>query len=77
MKRFLPLVAIIALPLAGCSTSGMSKLVGQLKNDPATVSASVTSVYGTVKLIRVGGQTNNSVTVSPDGTVTITPKLAQ
>lgn len=55
----------------------MAKLIGQLKNDPATVSASISSVYGTVKLVRVGGQTNNSVTVSTDGTVTITPKLAQ
>lgn len=75
MKRILfASLALLSLTLVGCSTNGMSKLVGQLKGDPATVSATVTSVYGTVKLVRIGGQTNNAVTVGPDGTVTITPK---
>ena len=68
MKR-LALLALL-LPAVGCSTANLSKLVGQLKNDPAIVAAKVTSLYGTAQLTRVGGSTN-SVTVSPDGTISI------
>lgn len=73
MKRFLPILAI--LPLCGCMSA--SKLVRELKNDPAIVNASINSVYGTVKFARVGVQTNNAVTLTPDGTITITPATAK
>lgn len=73
MKKSIPVLGVLLL-ICGCSTSGMSKLVRELKGDPATVSATVTSIYGNVKLVRIGGQTNNAVSVGPDGTVTITPK---
>lgn len=63
-------LAFLSLSLMGCSTANLSRLVGQLKNDPAIVAAKVTSIYGTAQLTRVGGSTN-SVTVSPDGTISI------
>lgn len=66
----LALLALLLPAVVGCSTSNLSKLVGQLKNDPAIVAAKVTTIYGTAQLTRVGGQTN-SVNVSPDGTITI------
>jgi hypothetical protein len=62
----------VALLATGC-TSGMSKMAKALANDKATVTGSVTSIYGTMKFVRTNPQgTNQSVTVSPDGTVTIT-----
>ena len=57
-----------ALLLTGC-TSFPSTLQA-LKDDPATVVLNVGTVYGTLKLVRIGGVTNN-VSVAPDGTVTI------
>lgn len=72
MKASLILAALAVLPLTGC-ISNSAKLVRELKGDPAVVSGSVSSVYGTVKFVRVGPQTNNAVSVAPDGTVTITP----
>lgn len=68
--RNIALLALLVPIFVGCSTANLSKLVGQLKNDPAIVAAKVTSIYGTAQLTRVGGQTN-SVSVSPDGTITI------
>lgn len=66
------ILPLLLLPLlAGCSTTNITKLVGQLKGDPATVFVSVQSVYGTVRFIRSNPRTNESVTISPDGTVTI------
>lgn len=61
--------------LTGCSSTNITKLVEQLKNDPATVSVHVTTVYGTVSFNRVGTlKPNQSETVSPDGTITIKPQ---
>lgn len=73
-KRIFALTFLVALipALTGCS--GMAKFQRAIANDPAIVSAQITSVYGTAKLVRVGGcPTNTSVTVSPDGTVTVRP----
>jgi hypothetical protein len=61
----------LALCLAGCT--GVSKLIKSGGNDHATVSGTVTSIYGTMKFVRTNpAGTNQSVTVSPDGTVTVT-----
>lgn len=77
MKTIVLLLASLAiLPATGCISNG-AKLVRELKGDPAIVSGSVSSVYGTVKFVRVGPQTNNAVSVAPDGTVTVTPTTAK
>jgi hypothetical protein len=59
----------LLLPLTGCVSVG--KLVAELKNDPATVSVSITTIYGTVKFVRIGflTATNGSASVMPDGSV--------
>jgi len=67
MKRILTLSACVAL--CGC-TPNLAKSMKALGDDPAILVGSVQSVYGTVKVTRIGG-TTNSVTVSPDGTVTV------
>lgn len=67
------LVFLILLPLCGCSSTNITKLVGALAKDPAIVSVYVPTMYGAVKFVRVGS-TTNSVDVSPDGNVKVNPK---
>lgn len=50
--------------LAGCSTTNITKLVGALAKDPATVAVSVQSVYGTVYILRTGN-TNQQIILGP------------
>jgi len=67
-------IAVLGLAMVlftGCSTTDITKLVGALGQDSAVVTGTVTSVYGTVKIVRVGPTATNSVVVSPDGTVSI------
>lgn len=59
------------LAFTGCSN--MPKIVRALAKDQAIVSTKVVTIYGTAQLTRVGGVTNQTVTVSPDGTITVKP----
>jgi len=68
MKTILVLFCVVC---SGCSSTNITKLVGALKNDPATVCVNVSSVYGTVRFTRTNPRTNETVTVSPDGTIVI------
>jgi len=61
MKR---LLCLLPLLVAGCSTTNITKLVGALAKDPATVAVQITSVYGTVTFVRVG-DTNRQVSIGP------------
>lgn len=58
------LLFCLPLLLVGCSTTNITKLVGALSKDPACVAIQVTSVYGTVTLVRVG-DTNRQVNIGP------------
>jgi hypothetical protein len=50
----------------------MKSLVQQLKNDHATVSVSIVTIYGTLRFVRANPEgTNTETSVSPDGTVTV------
>jgi hypothetical protein len=60
----LPLIAATCLLLTGCSTTNITKLVGALAKDPATVAVSVQSVYGTVYILRTGN-TNQQIILGP------------
>jgi len=62
------LAALCCLTLS--CTPNFAKVMNSLAKDPAIVSGSVQTVYGTARFTRIGG-TTNSVTVSPDGTVTV------
>lgn len=75
--KFLALVLTGALGLLACVTltgcTGLSRSLKALGNDPAIVSGSLMTPYGSTKFVRVGGnRVNQTVTVSADGTVTIT-----
>jgi uncharacterized protein YcfL len=70
MKRLL-LLSLAVLPLAGCTSTNITQLVKALGSDPATVSFRVTGPYGSVSFVRTSPLTNQTVTVSQDGAVTI------
>lgn len=71
MKRLVLLAAVLILPLCGCSAaSGVAK---KLKGDPAIVVVKLATPWGPQSVVRIGGQTNNSVTINLDGSITITP----
>lgn len=60
----------LLLAVTGCT--GLASTVQQLKDDPAIISAQVTTIYGNLKFSRVGVRgTNETVTVGTDGTITI------
>lgn len=61
MKAIALAVAILA---CGCSSTNITKLVGALSKDPATVAISVQSVYGTMYFMRTGN-TNQQITMGP------------
>jgi hypothetical protein len=64
----------LLLGLSGCSTTNISKLAQSLAKDDATVVVKVGSVYGTGFFVRTNPRTNQTVVVSPDGTVSIGTK---
>lgn len=66
------LTLISLLALTGCSSTNITKLTQALARDPAIVSARITSIYGVVQFTRVGS-TNGSVTIGPDGTLSVKP----
>lgn len=67
-RKFCAVLCAAVLMSAGCMDCG--KIAKQLKDDPAIVVLTVGTPWGVQKMVRVGGQTN-SVSVDPDGTVTI------
>jgi len=71
MKIKFLLAVPLALLLAGCSSTNITKLVGALAKDPATSVVKVTTIYGTVSYTRVGVMTNETASVNSDGSVTI------
>jgi len=66
-------IGCLLLLSTGCASSAqrMATLITAAGKDNATISASVTTIYGTVKFVRTNPMTNSTVTVSPDGTVTV------
>lgn len=74
MKKLFLLLPILCIASCGCISTNISELTKALAGDPATVVVSVQTIYGTLKVTRVGEATNSPSsmkTVSPDGTVTI------
>lgn len=67
--KTLIIVSLLALCATGC-TPNLAKFAKELSKDPAIVNAHVQTVYGTVKFTRIG-VTTNSITINPDGTVTV------
>lgn len=65
------LTAAIATALLASGCVNVPKAIKELKNDPAAVSFSVTTIYGNVKMTRIGARPNETVTVAPDGTIMI------
>ena len=71
MKRLL----ILTLPLLAALSSGCTSLVPvtrELAQSQSTFTINLTTVYGTLKVVRVG-QTNATITIDPSGIVTVKP----
>jgi hypothetical protein len=58
------ILLLLLCGMTGCSTTNITKLVGALAKDPATVAISVQSVYGTVYFLRTG-TTNQTIVMGP------------
>lgn len=58
------IISAAVVALSGCSSTNITKLVGALAKDPATVAVSVQSVYGTVYILRTGN-TNQQIILGP------------
>jgi len=71
MKKLLPILALSAVALCGCSSTNITKLVNALSKDPAISIVKITTIYGNVSYTRIGGRTNESTSVNSDGSVTI------
>lgn len=72
MKTKLTTFLLLAPILCSMGCAGLASTVKELKDDPAIVSAQITTIYGNLKFSRVGVVgTNETVTVGTDGTITI------
>lgn len=70
MKVWIALAAI-AMLTAGCSSTNIAELMHETAQSDATVIVNISSIYGTAKFIRANPRTNQTMTISPDGTVTV------
>jgi hypothetical protein len=61
----------IALIATGCIGSDVAKWSKELANDNSTVVGNVGTVYGTMRVIRTNPRPEHSVTIHPDGSVSI------
>lgn len=66
--------ATTAFILCGCRAVDPAALVKALANDPATATLTFPTPYGLVKYNRSNPGTNSSVTIHPDGSITIDTK---
>jgi hypothetical protein len=61
----------IPVLLAGCSLSPSADVIRELAKDPATASVTILSPYGQIRWTRTNPPPGQSVTVGPDGTITV------
>ncbi len=69
--RLAVVVALLTLVVAGCSSTNIAELMKATAGSDATVRANVSTIYGTANFVRTNPRTNQTATISPDGTVTI------
>jgi len=68
--RYTIILLACAVFSSGCMSNKLDKTVKALAKDPAIVVVTISSIYGTVKLTRVGSVTNGLI-VQPDGSVAV------
>jgi hypothetical protein len=66
VKKLLFCGASIAVAVLGTGCVNTAGIVEQLAKDPAAVHLQIRTIYGSIDLARVGGQTN-SVQLTSDG----------
>lgn len=73
MKRILCGLALVAM--CGCSSTNMTRLVGQLKNDPSSFLIRQSGWGNNLTIARTNPGTNTLPhSISPDGVMSIAPK---
>jgi hypothetical protein len=75
MRRLILLTATLiglAFIASGCVSKG--RIARELAKDDATLVWDITSIYGRSRLIRSNPKPNHSVTITPEGVVTITAR---
>lgn len=78
MKKAIGLMVLAALAIMGTGCNSLPGALKALGKDPAIVTGKITSVYGVVNFARVGGvAAGNTVSVNPDGTITVTAPTAK
>lgn len=68
MKKLL----LLPFLLAGCTHTDISKFTKELGNDHATVILNLVTPWGTERIVRINPNTNQNVTVTPEGNVIAT-----
>jgi hypothetical protein len=69
--KTLAILAVVALVTSGClSSKSLSPIIKELAKDPAVVNITAVSPGFTFSMSRVG-VTTNSVTVAPNGALTV------
>ena len=69
MKKYKCLLVVL-LFANGCASQ--APLIRELAKDPATVQITVTSLYGTISLVRVNPKTNSMAhSINADGSVRV------
>ena len=61
---------MVVAGLSGCAAGSAAKFAKVLGNDKAIFVINAGTPYGTQKIVRIG-ETTNSVTVTPEGQVTV------
>lgn len=71
MKQLL--IANVLLQIVFCNTGCMSakSIARELGKDNATVTLDVTTIYGNIRAVRTNPTTNHSVTIQPNGNISI------
>ncbi len=60
--------------LTGCATHNLTTLSQALGKDNSVATGSVNTIYGTAKFSRANPMAGQTVSISPDGTITISAK---
>ncbi len=66
--KLLSLVSLLLL--SGCASSQIAKVLKAAGNDHAAIKIEVNTIYGNMKFTRVNAPTNQTTSITPDGTFT-------
>lgn len=72
MKKSMMMLAALAVTMCGCVGPDVAKSLSALGDDHATVRMDLTTPWGTQRVVRTNPGTNQTVSISADGSMTVT-----